>query len=60
MILTGETEVLGDESVSVPFCPLLISYRPTPRSKLGLRSERPETNRLSHGTACVYPTVFPL
>jgi hypothetical protein len=44
---TGENRQLGEKPVSVPLCPPQISHGPD----LGLRGERPATNRLSHGTA---------
>jgi hypothetical protein len=53
MKLTGETEVLGEKPVPVPLGPPQIPHGLTPGSNLGLRGERPVTNRLSHGTAAV-------
>jgi hypothetical protein len=46
MILTGETEGLGEKPVPVPLCPQQI-----PHGLTGLRGERLATNVLSHGTA---------
>jgi hypothetical protein len=49
-IFAGETEVLGDNLPSAT----LSTTNPTwidPGVNLGLRGERPATNRLSHGTA---------
>jgi hypothetical protein len=50
MIFSGETEVLGENLPSAT----LSTTNPTwidPGANPGLRSERPATNRLSHGTA---------
>jgi hypothetical protein len=50
MILTGETEVLGENLPNAT----LSTTNPTwidPGANPGLRGERPATNRLSHGTA---------
>jgi hypothetical protein len=46
MLLTRETEELGEKPVPVPLFPLQI-----PGANPGLRGERPSTNDLSHGTA---------
>ena len=43
----GENRQLGEKPVPVPLCPPQISRG----LDLGLRGERPATNRLSHGTA---------
>jgi hypothetical protein len=51
MILTGETEVLGEKPVPLPLCPPQIST--DLGSNPGMRGERQATNRLSHGTAHV-------
>jgi hypothetical protein len=51
MKLTGENRSNGGKPVPVPLCPPQIPHGLTPGSKLGLRGERPTTNRLSHGTA---------
>jgi hypothetical protein len=50
MIFAGETEVLGENLPNAT----LSTTNPTwidPGANPGLRSERPATNRLSHGTA---------
>jgi hypothetical protein len=44
----GKTEELGEKPVPAPLC--------SPGGSPGLRSERPTTNRLSHGTAL--PKMF--
>jgi hypothetical protein len=49
----GKPDVLGEKPVPVPLCPPQIPHGPTPGSNPSLRSERPVTNRLSHGTAQV-------
>jgi hypothetical protein len=49
MILTGETEELGETPAPVSLCPPQIQRAPNP----SLRGERPATNHLSHGTALV-------
>jgi hypothetical protein len=51
MKLTGETRQLGEKPVPVPLCPPQTPTWTDPRSNPGFRSERPATNRLSHGTA---------
>ena len=43
MIVTGKTEILGEESASVPLCPILTGLA----SKPGLRDDRPATNGLT-------------
>jgi hypothetical protein len=51
MILTGETEELGEKACPSP---TLCTTNPTwidPGANPELRGERPATNRLSHGTA---------
>jgi hypothetical protein len=56
MIFAGETEVLGENLPSAT----LSTTNPTckdPGANPGLRGERPATNRLSHGTACVWNSV---
>jgi hypothetical protein len=57
MILTGETEELGEKPVPVP----LYTTNPTwidPGANPGLRSQRPATNDLSHGTAPVEKLIL--
>jgi hypothetical protein len=49
MILTGETEVLGEKPVLVPLCLTWTDLESNP----GLRDDRPATDRLSHCTAFV-------
>jgi hypothetical protein len=51
MKLAGENRQLGEKSVPVPLYPPQISHGLDLGSNLGLRGERPATNRLSHGTA---------
>jgi hypothetical protein len=50
MKLTGENR-LGEKPVPVPLCPPQISHGLDLGSNPGLRSERPASNLLSHGTA---------
>ena len=51
MILTGETEVLGEKPVQMPlFFPTSLTWNDL-GSNPGLRGERPAINRLRHGTA---------
>jgi hypothetical protein len=57
MKLTGENRQLGGKPVPVPLCPPQISHGLDLGSNPGLRGERPATNRLSHGTACSYPSL---
>jgi hypothetical protein len=52
MILTGKTEELEEKPAPLPLCPQ-ISRGANP----GLRGERPDTNRLSNGTAQTYRHV---
>jgi hypothetical protein len=47
----GKTEALGEKPVPVPLCPPQTPHGTDPGSNPGLRSGRPATNRLSHGTA---------
>jgi hypothetical protein len=49
MKLTGENRQIGEKPVPVPLCPPQIPHGLG--IEPGLRSERPATNRLSHGTA---------
>jgi hypothetical protein len=59
MKLTGEkTEVLGEKPVPVPLCRPQIPHGLNPGSNPGLCGERPATNRLSHGTAVLYPLLL--
>jgi hypothetical protein len=51
MILKGKTEELGEKPVPVLLCPPQIPHGLAPGANPGFRGERPETNRLSHGTA---------
>jgi hypothetical protein len=57
MILTEETEELGEKPVPLPLCPLQVP-RGLTRAYPGLCGERPVTNRLSHGTASSYKLLF--
>jgi len=50
MILTGETEDLGENPVLVPLCPPPVFSWTDPGANSALRGERSATNRLSHGT----------
>jgi hypothetical protein len=52
MILTGKTEELGEKSVSCANFPTANPVWNDLGANPGLRDERPETNHLSHGTAC--------
>jgi hypothetical protein len=57
MIFAGETEVLGENLPSAT----LSTTNPTwidPGANLGLRGERPATNRLSHGKARLLSTAL--
>jgi hypothetical protein len=47
MKFTGENPQIGEKPVPVPLCPTWTD----PGSNPGLRSGRPATNRLNHGTA---------
>jgi hypothetical protein len=51
MKLTGENRQLGEKPVPVPLCSPQMSHGFHLWSNPCLRSERPATNRLSHGTA---------
>jgi hypothetical protein len=51
MKLTGENRQLGEKPAPVPLCPPQISHGFHLWSNPCLRSERPATKRLSHGTA---------
>jgi hypothetical protein len=48
MILTGETDKIGEKPVPVPLCPQIPES--VPGANPGLYGERPATNRLSHVT----------
>ena len=50
VILTGETEVLGEDAVPVPLCATNLTWTDL-GSNLRLRGERPATDCLSDGTA---------
>jgi hypothetical protein len=51
MILTGETEEIGEKPVPVTLSPLQIPYLTNSGANPGLCGEKSATNRLSHGTA---------
>jgi len=54
MVLTRETEVLGEKPVTVPLCPPQISHTLTWDRTRSPACERPATRRISHGRACTY------
>jgi hypothetical protein len=54
MKLTGENRQLGEKPVPVPLCPPQNPHGLTRDRTPGLRSGRPATNRLSHGTANIF------
>jgi hypothetical protein len=53
----GKTKVLGEKPVQVSLCPPQISHRTDLGSYLGLCSEKPACNRLSHGTIFLEVTL---
>jgi hypothetical protein len=60
-ILTGETEVLGENLPQRHFCPSQNSTWPGPDLNPGRRCGKPETNRLSYGVAtstCYSETLY--
>jgi hypothetical protein len=51
MILTGETEEIGEKPVPMTLFPLQIPHLTNSGPNPGLYGEKPATNRLNHGTA---------
>jgi hypothetical protein len=57
MMLSGETEVLEEKLLSMPLCSPKFFTCTDLVSNLGLRGDRPATNRLSHGTATSWKAI---